>query len=138
MGMADDPENEEQEKGFLSHFFLRVAVVFGVLAIYVLSIGPVYKIGFATGHFGVGVVYFYMPVWWLCQKSRFAEHCLSWYLETVWGLGHGLETESTPHPDPLPGRGGEGIACGGLIEVRESWVSDSDGGSMWFVYSERS
>ena len=90
--MPANGEKAKKKRGFAARLFFRLAAVFGVLTIYVLSVGPVYKIAFTTRHFGLGVVYFYTPVWWVCEKSRFAEHLLSWYLDTIWGLRDVLGT----------------------------------------------
>src|SRR5437868_14045273 len=83
--MPEGKEIHEREKGFVAHMLTWVAWVFCILAIYVLSLGPVLKLTMGGMHSPRPIVAaFYHPITWLCQKSTCAEQFMGWYLTNVW------------------------------------------------------
>ena len=87
--MAGEAEIEKKEKGFVAHLFTWVAVVFGLVAIYVLSFGPAIKVVWTPGGLKQTaalrmVVSFYAPVTWACDQSASFNSFITWYVEKVW------------------------------------------------------
>ena len=85
--MPNEAEIEKKEKGFVAHFVFWVAVVFCLLAIYVLSIGPVGKFAYRGGRTSAPLMETaYAPIGWVCEHDAFSERFMSWYLGNVWGI----------------------------------------------------
>src|SRR5437868_12804813 len=81
--MPEATEDEKKGKGFVSHFFFWVAVVFCVLAIYVLSVGPVVKVSFA-GYLPNRFLAAYQPLVVIANHSTSVHQFLIWYLDQIW------------------------------------------------------
>lgn len=72
-------------KPFFRIFLGSSTGIFLLLALYVLSIGPVSKLAH-TGHLSVDTLQFYQPIGTLYQQSPLARTFLTWYLDTLWNL----------------------------------------------------
>src|SRR3954469_25093009 len=106
--MPNEIEIEKREKGFILHLFSWIAVAFGVMAIYVLSYGPVVKYTWGRGLTrGAFVQTLYIPVEWLCQQTTFAEQFMDFYVEKVWGVDLFLVDgpATTPWSSPRSAKG---------------------------------
>ena len=79
-----------KEKGFFSHMLLWFGLLFALLALYVLSIGPVVKLVWTPGVNrtpGVQMMQtFYAPLSWVCENNGVARDFVTWYLQQVWGI----------------------------------------------------
>jgi hypothetical protein len=83
--MGTNAETEKKEKGFVAHFCFWFAVPFGVVALYVLSIGPVGKIIYLSGPRSVPLFeQFYSPLAYVCRRSQLADAFVNWYLRDLW------------------------------------------------------
>jgi len=82
--MAGEAKGEKKEKGFWTHMFTWVVAVFGILVIYVLSVGPVVKYVGPTHAIEV----FYAPVTLVCDQSTLADKFLTGYLK-IWHIDAG-------------------------------------------------
>lgn len=72
-------------KSLLRILLGSTAAIFLLLALYVLSIGPVAKLAH-TGHLSVDTLQFYQPIGTLYEQSPLARTFLTWYLDTFWNL----------------------------------------------------
>ena len=82
--MPGDAEIEKREKGFWGHVLTWVVVGFCLLAIYVLSAGPVEKLaygGYMGGNPIPSLVVFYAPLIWATDNNPFANRFFGWYMK---------------------------------------------------------
>jgi hypothetical protein len=85
--MPEETKTPKKEKGFFAHLFTWVAWGFCILAVYVLSIGPVAKFVYRRGPVRDPFVEnFYAPLGWFCEHEAGSERFLKWYLGTVWDI----------------------------------------------------
>ena|ERR1041385_5680641 len=77
--MSGESEIEKKEKGFVGHFFSWVAGVFFVLAIYVLSVGPVFYL-MGREYLPGKLEAVYAPIEIIANYSPTVEKLFDWYL----------------------------------------------------------
>jgi hypothetical protein len=83
----ENAEIEKKEKGFFGHLLTWVAWVFCVLAVYVLSLGPVMKLAEGGNKKMVGFVEgFYAPIGAATWNNEMANEFIKWYLGKIWGI----------------------------------------------------
>jgi hypothetical protein len=77
---------------------VALAIVFGVLLLYVLSIGPAYRLG-STGRLSQSsFAVIYAPIIWISEHSDAARDALGWYCE-LWYLENSF---FVPYGQPPP------------------------------------
>jgi hypothetical protein len=85
--MSGDAATEKKEKGFLAHAGKWLALVCGVVALYVLSFGPALKLLCVPGMTpSPAIIAIYAPLGWVCKNCEIADILVSWYLQIVWGV----------------------------------------------------
>jgi hypothetical protein len=87
--MTGGAEIEKGERGIVSRLFTWVCVVFCLLALYVLSIGPVDKFVFYGNKKSAPVLEgVYAPLIWAYDNNLIVHRFLTWYVETFWHIEH--------------------------------------------------
>jgi hypothetical protein len=88
--MPNETERTKTERSFASHLLIWVALLFGLVALYVLSIGPALKLVWTPGAnktAGVRIMQnFYAPLSWVCENNTCAKDFVTWYIQQVWGI----------------------------------------------------
>lgn len=88
----------EHERRKPPRFGLALAIVFLLLLLYVLSIGPAYRLA-ATGRISESAFNTtYVPIFWIGQHSDTASQLIIWYCE-LWYLP---EFTLAPYPSREP------------------------------------
>jgi hypothetical protein len=95
--MPNEIETEKRKRGFVSHLFTWVAAVFCLLAIYVLSMGPVMKVSFA-GYLPNRFLAAYQPLAVIASHSTIVHQFLIWYLDEIWNV-HAPEKSGIEFPN---------------------------------------
>ena len=86
--MAEATQMEKEEKGFIAQFGFWVAVGFVVVAMYVMSTGPVIRMLEGPGGSpSPTVLAIYAPLVWMSEHSRRFESFMDWYVKEVWHAG---------------------------------------------------